>query len=56
MRFRGVCWGGWVDEATTHEEKGENRRGESKKKNQEYLTPTLLVYWFSLGVEVMEVT
>lgn len=37
MRFRGVCWG-WVDEATIHKKEGENRRGESKKKNQEYMT------------------
>lgn len=29
--------GGWVDEATTHEEKGENRRGESKKKKSRVL-------------------
>lgn len=27
-----MCVGGWVDETTTHEEKGENRREESKKK------------------------
>lgn len=40
MRFRGVCWGGWVDEATTHEEKGENRRGESKKKKKSRVLDT----------------